>query len=504
MCKPYPGPRCSTDAKKRVELYKNKLTEAETKYGVDTHEYNKVAAKLNELNKQYDATPEGIKELKERIETENDVRHLRIRLEEAEKTYAMQQNAYFEKTSGRQELIAQLAPNPENFFDEEELITVMDAAREYNERMSIRYGSEVKPATDNAYNKFLDNTEARIREENNGELPEDKAVILAQLREMRNPDTINLKTYDNLDNSFNRSREALKTQIANAAHLQNVDIYTATAFYEGYRQQYKDLYAQLPISKQPNPPKTWVNGDYGQSGYMKDFDSSFAPRDNASLYAIYRLRSDPDAIPESFKTYKDIASIDLETSGPEGKEGLKPENGRIIEVGIINYDGRTGEEKSRYSQLIKPEHLFLQKYGTGAVDVHKITVEDLEGKPDWDSVKNDVLQELEGKVLLAQNSFFEKGWLSHHGDSLLIGGLPVVDTLDISRKHLNLPNNKLVTICTEVGVAYTEGHRATHDALVTGEAYFKLRKVVTQHWRKNPTRANAPALKTIPNITRFI
>lgn len=504
MCYPYPGPRCSTDTKTRLKSYQDKLLDAKDNFGEGSHEFNKVAAKLNILQKEYDATEQGMKDLQHLIDNDTNVREYRIRLEEAQRTYAMQKNAYHEIQIGRQALIAELAPNPEGFFEPQELLSITEAAREYNERMAQRYGTEVKPASDNAYNKFLDNTEARLQAEYGDNIPQEKLDVLAQLRTMEAPDNVNLKTYDTMEVSVTRAKEALKTQIDSAAALQNVDASTAAAFYEGYREQYNKKFASLPPLERPDPPAAWVRGDYGQSGYTKDFDSSFAPRDAASLYAIYRLRSDANAIPEKFKTYKDIASIDLETSGPEGNAGLDPKNGRIIEVGIINYDGKTGKEKSRYSQLIKPEHLFLEKHGTGAEHVHKISVDDLKDSPAWETVRDDVFKELNGKVLLAQNSKFEKGWLAHHGDSMFINSLPIVDTLDISRKHLNLPNNKLETICTEVGVAYTDGHRATHDALVTGQAYFRLRKHVNRQWRKKASRANAPALTSLPKVKRFI
>lgn len=504
MCNPYPGTRCSTDTRARVVAYEEKLKDAKDKFGEGTHEYNKIAGKLEVLRKEYDATEQGMKDLQHLIENDTNVREYRIRLEEAERTYAMQKNALHEIQNGRQALISQISPNPDGFFDEKEMLTITEASREYNERMAQRYGTEVKTATDNAYNKFLDNAESRLKAEYGDNIPADKLAALQQLREMDAPDNINLKAYDTMENNVVRAREALKTQIDAAAALQDVDASTAAAFYEGYREQYNKKFAHLPPSERPDPPAAWVRGDFGQSGYTKDFDSSFAPRDDASLYAIYRLRSDPNAIPEKFKTYKDIASIDLETSGPEGKAGLDPKNGRIIEVGIINYDGKTGKETSRYSQLIKPEHLFLEKHGTGAEDVHKISVADLADSPAWETVKDDVYKELDGKILLAQNSKFEKGWLSHHGDGMLINSLPIVDTLDIARKHLNLPNNKLNTICNEVGVAYTDGHRATHDALVTGSAYFRLRKYINRQWRKKPSRAAAPALTNLPKISRFI
>jgi len=503
MCNPWPGTRCSTETRSKLDIYEAKFKDALDNFGEESHEFKKAEGKLVQVQKEYDATEQGMKDLEDLIENGTNVRPYRVRLEEAKKTYDMQKNALNEVRNGRHGLVTLLTENPDNFFEADELLSVTHAAREYNERMALRYGNEVRPVTANVYNKYLDGLEEKLNKEHNGEIPADKMEALNQLREMSPPDTINYKTYSNLPDALVRSREALHSEVDYAAALQNVDPMVAASFYEGYRKQYQKLYANLPPTERPDPPKTWVTGDYEATGYTRDYDSSFAPRDPASLYAIYRLRSDPNAIPESFKTYKDIASIDLETSGPKGKEGLQPKNGRIIEVGIINYDGKTGKETGRYSQLIRPEHLFLKKYGTGAEDVHHISVEDLEGQPAWETVKGDVFKHLEGKIMLAQNLNFEKNWLSHHGDSVMISQLAKADTLDISRKHLNLPNNKLQTICNEIGVAYTDGHRATHDAAVTGEAYFKLRTHVARLWRKKASRANAPTIKKLPQLNRF-
>ncbi len=503
MCNPWPGTRCSTETHARLDIYQNKAQDAKDNFGEDSHEYKKAAGKLEQVQKEYDATEQGMKDLENLVENGTNVRPYRVRLEEAKKTYEMQKNALHEVRNGRQEIVSMLTENPDNFFEKEELITVTHAAREYTERMSLRYGTGIGPVTQNVYNKYIDSLEAKLEKQYDGNIPDDKKEALEKLRGMTPPDAVNFKAYSNLSDSLAKSKEALHSEIQYASALQNVDPIVAASFYEGYRRQYKKLYANLPPTERPDPPKTWVTGSFDSAGYTKDYDSSFAPRDPASLYAIYRLRSDPNAIPESFKTYKDIASIDLETSGPAGKEGLKPKNGRIIEVGIINYDGKTGKEKSRYSQLIKPEHLFLKRYGTGAEDVHHISVEDLADAPAWETVKGDVFKELSGKIMLAQNLNFEKNWLSHHGDSIAISSAPMADTLDISRKHLNLYNNKLETICNEIGVAYTEGHRATHDAAVTGEAYFKLRNYVSRQWKKKKSRADAPALKTLPKLNRF-
>lgn len=505
MCNERPGTRCWADTS---ESYNRKTVEAEEaklKFGEESHEYLVAQARVEIAHKKMDATTEGIKKLRERIETENNVRDLRSRLAIAERTFKMQTNALLEVKNGRADLIATLAPNPNNYFTPEELRTIVDSEREYKERSAQRYNAQVSNrTTDKTYAAFCDDIEYRLKQENKGHLTDEQTAALAELRTMTPPDSVNFGAYKDMDNAIRRSREALKSELEKAAALQSVDKLTAESFYDGYRQQYLEKYADLPAKDQPNPPKRWIKGEFNLAGYKNDFSSNFAPSDPASLYAIYRLRSDPNAIPETFKKRLDVASIDLETAGPAGPEGLKPNRGRIIEVGVVSYDHKTQQENGRYEQLIKPEPLFLRKNGTGAEDVHHISVEDLNGKPSWEAVKADVEASLRGKTLLAQNVRFEKSWLSYHGDPIFMSSIPIVDTLDLGKKHLDIPNHKLATICASVGVDYTDGHRATHDARVTGEAYFKLLKHIKRVWDSKPSRRDSEPLVELPALSRIL
>jgi DNA polymerase III epsilon subunit-like protein len=52
-----------------------------------------------------------------------------------------------------------------------------------------------------------------------------------------------------------------------------------------------------------------------------------------------------------------------------------------------------------------------------------------------------------------------------------------VDTLFHASRHIEgLENNKLATVSGSLGIPYTNGHRAEHDAAVSGEVFFALRK----------------------------
>lgn len=505
MCNAYPGTRCWKDTD---DKYGEKVQEAETAkeaFGDESYEYSVAAERVAIAEQRRDATKEGIKRLRNLIETENNVAPYRARLAAAERTYAMQTNAAAEIKNGRAKLIATLAPNPDNYFSPEELDSIVEAQREYKERSAHKYGSTpTVRMTPKTYQVFCDDIAYRLRKEHKGKIPAEQQEALTALRAMTPPDSVNIGAYKDMESAVERSRKALTSEISKIAALQNVDRGTAERFYDGYRNQYLKDYSHLDPKDQPNPPKHWVKGEFKFAGFKKDFSSNFAPSDPASMYAVFRLRSDPQAIPDKYKTVKEIASIDLETAGPEGREGLQPQNGRIIEVGVVSYDPVSKKETGRYEQLIKPEHMFLKKHGTGAEDVHHISVDDLADKPAWETVKNDTVGALNNKVLLAQNSSFEISWLKHHSDPAFISALPVVDTLDIAKKHLDIPNHRLSSICKNVGVEYTDGHRATHDARVTGEAYFKLLKKIEREWRKKPARAQAPALKTMPTLSRTL
>lgn len=505
MCNPRPGTRCWTDTDDNYNEKIKKAEEVKAEFGEESFEYTVASASVAVALKKRDATKRGIENLQQRIEEENNVQDLRARLVVAERTYKMQTNALAEIKNGRVDLMATLTPNPDNYFTQEELRSIVESERDYKERSAHRYNAQVSNRTsDKTYAAFCDDIEYNLKKINKGKLTEDQANALAQLRTMSAPDSVTFSAYKNMEDAVRRSRIALKSEINNVAALQSVDKSTAERFYDGYRRQYIAKFAHLPEKDQPNPPKHWVKGEFAYAGYKNDFSSNFAPSDPASLYAMYRLRSDPNAIPEKFKTKLNIASIDLETAGPEGKDGLKPEKGRIIEVGIITYDSATKKEISRYEQLIKPESLFLRKHGTGAEHVHHISVEDLADKPAWETVREDVQNELKGKTLLAQNATYETTWMSHHGDPIAISSLPVIDTLDLARKHLDLPNHKLESICKTVGVPYTDGHRATHDAKVTAEALFKLQQHIVRTWNKKPSRASAPSLKQLPKLSRTL
>lgn len=426
--------------------------------------------------------------------------------------------------NGRQGLISDISFSLQNVLDEDEVGTLSDSARNFYENGMIRniVKNDATPAFGQAsefqYQTTLDLLETRLGEHFDGEVPQEITDKLTELRYMEPPSEISLKAYRYLYgedsdkmNAMSRAEVAINSEIKNLAGLVGVNKDIAGAYYEAYRKQYKEHFAHLPASERPDPPREWIDTTNPSSGFKAPgMMGNYMPSDPASLYASYRLRSDPNAIPAVLRPEEVLyASIDLEVAGPAGKADLKrrdmfdPEQGRIIEVGVVVYNQR-GEEVERFEKLSRPDADFFKQHGTGAPEIHGITKSMIANSRSWPEVAPEVARVLEGKVMLAQNASFEKSWLSRHLPAFnKKGEVLIVDTMDIAQKHLDIPNNKLSTICKKVGVAYTNGHRAMHDAEVAGEAFFALQRRIARKWKESPARKNAPIAGNVSLETRW-
>lgn len=169
---------------------------------------------------------------------------------------------------------------------------------------------------------------------------------------------------------------------------------------------------------------------------------------------------------------KNIVSIDLETTR------FSPRTGYIIEFGGIEYD-KDGNSVNTFDEMFDIPDQVKGYHGTGAEDIHHISPEDIDGKDTFEQASERVLKFLEGKVLLAHNAQFELGWLNLHLPGFADLNLQVIDTMRVAT-HL-LPESKdsrLETICGDLKVDYSNGHRAYHDAKVAGEAFFAMLDLV--------------------------
>lgn len=162
-----------------------------------------------------------------------------------------------------------------------------------------------------------------------------------------------------------------------------------------------------------------------------------------------------------------LAVIDVETTG------LDCEVDRVIEIGIIRFEG--GEVIESYGQLIDPQCDVPEE----VVELTGIKPEDLEGKPTFAEVAEDVHQRLQACGLVAYNLSFDKGFVDAE---LRRCGLcwpddcPTFDPLIFARQFFKDRRRKnLSTIADLLDIPLEEAHRATHDAEVAGHVLYAFR-----------------------------
>ena len=157
----------------------------------------------------------------------------------------------------------------------------------------------------------------------------------------------------------------------------------------------------------------------------------------------------------------DFTAIDFETANG------KPAS--ACAVGLVKVRG--GQIVDTYSTLINPPTGWLD-FHPGNIRVHGIYPKDVENAPTWPEVLAQMLDFIEGDVLIAHNAAFDMAVLRKTTEA--VGGtLPELNyacSLLISRKTYNLESYRLNQ------VAYAVGHEEFdhHDALADSDACARI------------------------------
>lgn len=169
---------------------------------------------------------------------------------------------------------------------------------------------------------------------------------------------------------------------------------------------------------------------------------------------------------------KKFYSFDTETTG------LNPVQDRIIEIGCCEFINL--KPVKEFSTLIN-----VGKYIPPHVTkVNNITNEMLNDAPSEDEVYyyfcSFIKDVLAGRaVIVAHNAAFDMNFLTNTFERLGISGkLYYIDTLDLSRTYLNLPNNKQVTVAEYFNIPIGNAHRAGDDALVCGKILVNILEII--------------------------
>lgn len=166
-----------------------------------------------------------------------------------------------------------------------------------------------------------------------------------------------------------------------------------------------------------------------------------------------------------------LAVLDTETTG------LSPQNGdRVVEVAVIAFDD--GQVSDRWSQLIDPG----APLPADTVRITGITQADVDGKPSFADIAAELHRRLQGRILVAYNAGFDRGFLLHEfnraGLSMPRGSRWLDPLVFAKQLQKGQGNHKLGTVAKRLGVNLEEAHRAAADAECAGWVLLKLAELL--------------------------
>lgn len=144
------------------------------------------------------------------------------------------------------------------------------------------------------------------------------------------------------------------------------------------------------------------------------------------------------------------AVVDVQTTG------LRPGRGdRVVEIAVARVDSG-GRIEDEFATLVNPGR------DTGPEFLHGIGNADVQRAPTFDQVVPELLQRLDGAVLVAHNAPFEEAFLRHELRRAGVKDLrlPALCTLWLGRQTFDTPNYKLGTLARHANVPLPDGHVA--------------------------------------------
>lgn len=160
-----------------------------------------------------------------------------------------------------------------------------------------------------------------------------------------------------------------------------------------------------------------------------------------------------------------FVALDLETTG------ARPGLSKITEIGAVRIEGF--QEVRRFSTLVNP----LRPIPPIITQITGITQEMVAEAPRIEEVIPELLEFLEGAIVVAHNASFDVGFLNYElrrlkGRRL---GDGAIDTLPLARALApGLPNYRLHTVAEALGAPVTACHRALADAQAAGYVFVTL------------------------------
>lgn len=153
-----------------------------------------------------------------------------------------------------------------------------------------------------------------------------------------------------------------------------------------------------------------------------------------------------------------FAIVDVETSG------LQADSGHIIEIAILEISS-FGTQINKFETLVKPPN-----GNVGRSDIHQIFERDVLSAPTFAEIAGDLLQALDGRIIVAHNAKFEEMFLSaeFRRAGIELPRIPAIDTMWLAQMELDLGNYKLGTVAQHFGQRVERAHTAMGDVEAVG------------------------------------
>ncbi|MFK7930498.1 MAG: exonuclease domain-containing protein [Myxococcota bacterium] len=152
-----------------------------------------------------------------------------------------------------------------------------------------------------------------------------------------------------------------------------------------------------------------------------------------------------------------LAVLDFEMTG------LDPHRDRVCEVAVVR--GSLFDEPREFQSLVRP----AVTVSKGARKVHGLTDQVLRRAPLFKRIAPELVEFLDGAVLICHNVPFDVGFLHRELDDVGVPFAPPVslDTLLMARRLFAFRRNNLASVCESLGVEFEQQHRALGDAHAT-------------------------------------
>lgn len=168
---------------------------------------------------------------------------------------------------------------------------------------------------------------------------------------------------------------------------------------------------------------------------------------------------------------KRLLSLDTETTGLSHEEG-----DRIVEIGVIEYDGLTATGRT-FHRLLNPGD---RQIGAGATAIHGITNDQLVNEPTFEEIVDELLEFIGDDETIIYNAPFDVGFLNAelHRIGRAPIDTPVTDVYALVQRRFPRSRLTLDAVAKRCGVDTSK--RTLHGALIDADILGNVYRVLVQ------------------------